>query len=81
MITRQIEPPVRRERFAAYIFIAQSNACRVKTFIGYAASHAEAEYLAWFACQHNPMADGVTIERQVEYEEPFNRLTAEQPKG
>lgn len=81
MLTKQIEPAVTRERFAAYIFIAQSNECSVKTFIGYAASHEEAEYLAWFACQHNPMADGVMVVRQVMHEESFEHSTAYQLKG
>ena len=61
--------PITREKYAAFVFITESLEYSVKTFIGHAATHAEAVGLAHVAMQNNPLAEGFVVERvEVEYE-------------
>lgn len=61
--------PITRERFATFVFITETLEYSVKTFIGHAATHAEAEQLARVASENNPLAEGYMIERvEVDHE-------------
>ena len=55
--------PITREKYAAFVFITESPEYSVKTFIGHAATHAEAVGLAHVAMQNNPLAEGFVVER------------------
>ena len=55
--------PFTRERFAAFVFITETLEYSVKTFIGHAATHAEAERLVRVAMENNPLAEAFVIER------------------
>ena len=61
--------PITREKYAAFVFITEPLEYSIKTFIGHAATHAEAEQLARVASENNPLAEGYMIERvEVDHE-------------
>ena len=61
--------PITRERFATFVFITETLEYSVKTFIGHAATHAEAERLVRVAMDNNPLAEAFVIERvEVDHE-------------
>ena len=59
----KLTPLITREKYAAFVFINEGLEYLIKTFIGQAATPAEAVGLAHVAMQNNPLAEGFVVER------------------